>query len=145
MQESVRDLNVTAHQVAISDQAGELEFVSGAVSHVFTQAAKRNDYHFKQQVPARVRAQRLDESGIEGDSLIIKIDVEGQELKVLQGATGLFEADRVKAVYLDGYDDPGVEAFLVARGFDFFDGRTMRPTVSSFPNLLAVKATKCRT
>lgn len=144
LKESTRDLDIIIHQAAISDRSGELEFVSGAVSHVFAQAANRNDYHFKHQAPVRVPAQRLDDSGIEGDSLIIKIDVEGQELNVLEGATGLFDRDRVKAVYLDGYSDPAVNAFLVARGFSFFDGRTMRPTVPSFPNLLAVRGSGCR-
>lgn len=143
--ESARGLDVIAQQRAISDRAGELEFVSGAVSHVFTQATKRSDYHYKHQAPVPVIAQRLDDSGIEGDSIIIKIDVEGQELNVLKGATDLFERNRVKAVYLDGYNDPGVEEFLVERKFLFFDGRTLQPALPSFPNLLAVRASECQT
>jgi FkbM family methyltransferase len=142
LSESARDLDIIACQRAISDRPGELEFISGAVSHVFTQAKQRSDYHFKNQPTVRVATQRLDDAGIEGDSLIIKIDVEGQELNVLNGATNLFDRDRVKAVYLDGYTDPAVEAFFVARRFKFFDGRTLRPTVPSFPNLLAVRASE---
>jgi FkbM family methyltransferase len=140
--ESTRDLEVITSQAALSDRAGEAEFLTGAVSHVFTEAANRNDYHFKNQSSTVIKTQRLDESGVKGNSLIIKIDVEGQELKVLNGAGALFDQDRVKAVYLDGYKDDGVTDFLAKRGFSFFDGRTLRPVKSPVFSLLAVKISK---
>lgn len=143
LSESTRDLPVDARQVAISADAGTIEFLSGAVSHVFADASNRNDYHFKDQAPVAVPAQRLDQTGIEGDSLVVKIDVEGQEFRVLKGATALFEEDRVKAVYLDGYKDAEVVSFLTARGFEFFDGRTLRPASPPIFSLLAVKLSKC--
>jgi FkbM family methyltransferase len=140
--ESARGLDITVQQVAISDRLGELEFVAGAVSHVFTEWTNRNQYNFKDQPRTVVRSQRLDESDIKGNSLIIKIDVEGQELKVLRGATALFDHDRVKAVYLDGYKDEQVIDFLAAYGFSFFDGRSCRPVVPPIFSLLAVKILK---
>lgn len=140
--ESVRDLDVTLRQVAVSDHSGELQFVAGAVSHVFAEATNRNEYHFKKQAPIVVRAQRLDESDIAGNSLIIKIDVEGQELKVLNGAKALFDQDRIKAIYLDGYKDEAVVKFLADRGFRFFDGRTFRSVVPPVFSLLAIKPSK---
>ncbi|MFN2508807.1 MAG: FkbM family methyltransferase [Chthoniobacterales bacterium] len=140
---SASDLDVTVQQAAISDHAGELEFLTGAVSHVFAESSNRNDYHFSKQTPLRVKAQRLDHSRIEGNSIVVKIDVEGQELNVLAGATGLFEQDRVKAVYLDGYKDEQVAGFLRERGFSFFDGRTLRPAEPPIFSLLAVKLPKC--
>lgn len=141
--ESARDLAVIAHQMAISDKSGELEFLTGAVSHVFAESTNRNAYHFKDQPPVRVAAQRLDHCGVEGNSLIIKIDVEGQELKVLHGAAALFNEDRVKAVYLDGYKDDAVVDFLASRDFSFFDGRTLRAAAPPIFSLLAVKLSKC--
>jgi hypothetical protein len=74
---------------------------------------------------------------IAGDSLILKIDVEGHERQVLEGASGLFEARRVKAVYLDEYRDRGVVDFLRERGFTFYDGRTLEPGVTD--QLLALR------
>lgn len=140
--ESARDLDVTLRQVAVSDRAGELQFLTGAVSHVFAEATNRSEYHFKNQAPVVVRAQRLDESDIAGDSVIVKIDVEGQELKVLNGATALFDQDRIKAIYLDGYKDEAVVKFLADRDFSFFDGRTLRPVLPPVFSLLAVKLSK---
>ena len=137
--ETVRGLEITAEQVAISDRPGQLRFVAGAVSHVFTEWTNRNQYHFGKQVATVVAARRLDASNIDGDSLVIKIDVEGQELNVLNGATTLFNQDRVKAVYLDGYKDPAVITFLESYGFTFFDGRTGRPAMIPIFSLLAIK------
>jgi hypothetical protein len=67
----------------------------------------------------------------------MKIDVENHERQVLEGATGLFDAGRVKAVYLDGYADPGVPHFLVERGFALYDGLSLAPGPAT--TLLAVR------
>jgi FkbM family methyltransferase len=144
LSESARGLEIVLRQEAISDRPGTLEFVSGAVSHVFARSTSRNRYHFKKQTPIKVIAQRLDDVGIEGDSIIFKIDIEGHELAVLNGATHLFSQDRVKAVYLDGYNnDPAVVRFLESRDFTFFDGRTLKPASPTVFSLLAIKLPKC--
>jgi hypothetical protein len=82
---------------------------------------------------------RLDEQPIRGDSIIIKIDVENQELAVLEGARGWFESRRVKAVYLDGIaEQKKVIDFLTSFGFLFFDGRSLMPYSKEHFGVLAI-------
>ena len=131
-------LGVCAHNVALSDHGGTLEFVAGAVSHVFTTVENASEYSImdaRVSVPCR----RLDEMEIAGDSLVLKIDVEGQERKVLDGASGLFEAERIKAVYLDGYKDREIETWLRGYGFALLDGKTLEPTAGNVFSLLALR------
>lgn len=69
------------------------------------------------------------------------MDVEGQEWAVLQGAADLFAAGRVKAVYLDGYEDkPAIEAFLRKNGFTFWDMPTLVRVDTCHFGLLALRA-----
>ena len=89
---------------------------------------------------ATVPCKRLDGLGIIGDSLILKIDVEGQERNVLDGALGFFRANRVKAVYVDGYKDKEVESLLSGHGFTLLDGRTLQPIQKDVFSLLAIRA-----
>lgn len=131
-------LGIKAHNLALSDHTGSLEFVAGAVSHVFTTIENASAYSIA-DTPVSVPCRRLDEMGIEGNSLILKIDVEGQERKVLDGAQGLFQAGRIKAVYLDGYKDKTLEPLLVSHGFSLLDGKTLEPTPGSIFSLLAVR------
>jgi FkbM family methyltransferase len=131
-------LGIQAHNVALSDHNGTLEFMAGAVSHVFTTVENKSSYNIESErvsVPCR----RLDEMAIEGDSLILKIDVEGQEKSVLDGALALFQAKRVKAVYLDGYKDKSIEAFLIGHGFTLLNGQTLEPTQGGIFSLLALR------
>jgi FkbM family methyltransferase len=130
-----------AHQLALSDRSGVLEFVEGAVSHTFTTV----DHASCHNIPGRkisVPARRLDECDIQGNSLVIKIDVEGQEMNVLLGATELFKAKRVKATYLDGYENRNVENFLTEHGFHLFEGRSLTPTKQQVYSLLAIHPDK---
>jgi len=132
-------LGVRAQNLAISDRNGSLDFVAGAVSHVFTtvdNATECSNMHERCSVPCR----RLDSLDIEGDSLVLKIDVEGQEKNVLDGASELFCAGRIKAVYLDGYKNREIEGFLRQHGFAFFEGRTLEPVRGGVYSLLAVRS-----
>jgi FkbM family methyltransferase len=138
LHETVRGLNVDARQLAISDNDGELEFVAGAVSHVFTTVQNRSEYSL-QTPTVKVAARRLDSLNLDGRQMLLKIDVEGHELAVLRGAEGLFQADRIFGVYLDGYGDPAIPEFLSARGFAFYDGRTLQPSPVPGYSLLALK------
>ena len=131
-------LGIQASNIALSDHDGTLEFVSGAVSHVFTTVENASAYSISSSrvsVPCR----RLDKLDISGTSLILKIDVEGQEKNVLDGSLELFQAHRVKAVYLDGYKDRGVESFLTANGFTLLEGKTLEPTTGAVFSLLAIR------
>lgn len=138
LSENAHRLGVIAHNIALSDHDGQVEFVSGAVSHVFTTAENRSDYSIAGE-RTLVPCKRLDEFDIRGDSIVMKIDVEGQEKDVLDGAEQLFRDGRIRAVYLDGYKDRNIEGLLLDYGFNFLEGRTLRPATGSVFSLLAVK------
>jgi FkbM family methyltransferase len=130
--------DIVVRNCALSDSAGEAEFVEGAVSHVFTHASRPSPYILPRR-RRKVRTVRLADEAIDGESLILKIDVEGHEFAVLEGARQLFECSRVKAVYLDGYSEkPKVEEFLRSFGFIFLNGRTSKPFEADGFSLLAI-------
>ncbi len=133
---------VISRNLAVSDKEGELEFVDGAVSHVFTRADRASAYNIEND-RSRVRAVRLACEPVEGNSIVLKIDVEGQEMAVLEGAREWFESRRVKAVYLDGFrDEDTVEDFLRRFDFELLNGRSMEPFWQGEFSLLAVDPTK---
>jgi FkbM family methyltransferase len=115
----------TAHNLAIGAEAGSARFVDGAVSHVATTAAHANAYN----IPGRsfdAEMHRLDSFAFD-KPLFLKVDVEGQELEVLQGASGLFDAGRIDAVFVDGcVDRRAARDFLAERGFLLMHGLTLR-------------------
>lgn len=129
---------VEVFDVPLSDRDGTLDFVEGSTSLTFGVADAHGALHQLRGRTRALHASRLDQMAIIGSSIVMKIDVEGHELQVLGGASGLFDAQRVKAVYLDGYADPEVPAFLTERGFELFDGLTMAPGPAS--SLLAVRS-----
>ncbi len=123
---SLEGRNVQIFDFALSSQDAELEFVEGSSSATF---GFKGDMH-DQQIPnrtQRVQARRLDNVGVVGDSIVMKIDVEGHERQVLDGASGLFRDGRVKAVYLDGYRDDSLPQYLASKGFLLYDGRNLNP------------------
>ncbi|MEO2036022.1 MAG: FkbM family methyltransferase [Planctomycetaceae bacterium] len=135
---SFRDIpGVTFHNFGIGERNETLEFVDGAVSHVFTRNDKANSYNISSE-KMQVEIKRLDDVSIGSGSLIIKIDVEGQEASVIAGAQQLFEANRIKAVYLDGYDDVGIHEVLTKYGFELHCGRTFQPVTDMVFSLLAI-------
>lgn len=135
---NAKSMGVIAQNIALSDRQGTLEFVGGAVSHVFTTVENSNAYSLANERTS-VPCTRLDQIEIAGDSIMLKIDVEGQEKSVLDGAAGLFRAHRIKAVYLDGYKARSIEGFLKDEGFSLFDGRTLAPTEGGVFSLLALR------
>ena len=124
--------------VAASSSTGTLTFVDGAVSHVFTTIDKHNSYNIASET-IDIPCKRLDELEFPTNSLVIKIDVEGQESRVLDGAKKLFEQGRIRAVYLDGYEDATLNDLLINHGFTLFDGRTLLPITGRVFSLLALK------
>jgi len=134
---SVAPLGVQVEPYALSDHAGRLRFAEGAVSGAFSAqpSAATNGTGSMIEVEAR----RLDDVAIEGDSLVAKIDVEGHEWEVLQGATNLLASKRFKIIYLDGYEDARIPDLLRTHGFELFDGRTLRRELSQGFSLLAIR------
>lgn len=132
---------VTYLNLAMSNKTEKLTFVDGAVSHVFTTIDKQNSY----SIPGEnlvVQGMRLDELVFRSNSLVIKIDVEGQEMKVLEGASKLLAAGRIKAIYLDGYEDGRINDLLLGYGFSLYEGKTLNPAVGKTFSLLALKINK---
>ncbi|MEA5503444.1 FkbM family methyltransferase [Halotia wernerae UHCC 0503] len=130
-----------AHNIAISDTEGEMEFIEGVVSHVFTTVENACKYHIKDKI-RNIKCLKLDEFDILGESIILKIDVEGQELQVLKGASSFFEEQRIKAVYLDGFSDKRVIDFLYSYKFSLWDGKKLVPTDGNLFSLLAIAPDK---
>lgn len=133
-----KEAGIQIFNLALSDHNGHLDFVEGAVSHVFTTIKNSSTYSISSK-KISVECRRLDEMNVAGNSLILKIDVEGQEKEVLEGARQLFETNRIKAVYLDGYKDHSIEAFLKGFGFSFYNGKTLEETDCGIYSLLALK------
>jgi len=132
--------NQTAHHVAVSDESGMLTFVRGAVSHVTTIVDQANDYSLNETF--EVESRRLDSFEIPGDNILLKIDVEGQEVNVLRGASRWFEDNRCAAVYIDGAERMDeIISMLQQKDFVFFDGRTLEPIKGDTFSLLALRRT----
>ena len=132
-------LGVKVFSLALADQNGSLEFVDGAVSNVFTTIQNASSYSIRRE-RSLCECRRLDDLPIIGNSIVMKIDVEGQEMEVLLGAKGYFDSRRVRALYFDDYKDPRVRDFLDPYGFHYFNGRTLEPATESTKHLLALKS-----
>jgi FkbM family methyltransferase len=137
LRKSVADGGVEVFDLALSDRSELLTFVDGTTSLTFGVSGAGGALQMTQR-EVQVAARRLEAMGIEGDSIILKIDVENHERQVLEGAAGLFDTGRVKAVYIDNYADAVVPKFLLERGFSLFDGRSLTPGLSA--SLLAVRS-----
>lgn len=127
-----------AHNVALSNTTGTLNFIRGAVSHVTTTVEQANAYslgnHFS------VECRRLDSFPIPGERILLKIDVEGQEWRVIEGAKQWFDDHRCVCVYLDGCENRDtIIQYLTHQGFEFRDGRTLDPATDQTFSLLALR------
>jgi FkbM family methyltransferase len=113
--------NVTVHEVAVSDQDGVATLsvpVDGDQAvHSLASIEQRQDA--KPCATELVRTARLD--GLVRDHVaFVKIDVEGHELSVLQGATGIIE--RSRPIFLVEAEERHHEKTTAAL-FDFFRQR----------------------
>ena len=130
--------NATIFEMAVSDRAAELPFSAGVTSGVFKIVDSAAAPH-----AIKIRCDRLDSLSLGDGDLVVKIDVEEHEWPVLQGAARLFENERIKVIYLDGYSDNRVPGFLRERGFTLFDGRTLTRCTAETPrSLLGIHQTR---
>jgi FkbM family methyltransferase len=109
---------VTVLNIGISDHLTELGFASGVTSGVFKITTPDS-------AETKIHCERLDALSLPQTDLVVKIDVEGHELPVLRGASGLFDDQRIKVIYIDGYNDDAIPVLLRQCGFALFDGRTL--------------------
>ena len=129
----------SAHNVALSDRTRTLEMAEGAVSGVF--GVEGGDFKIAGTARA-VAARPLDEFLTGERDIVMKIDVEGHELEVLQGAGEALARGRVRAVYIDGYDKAkgaAIAAMLEGHGFRLLNGRTLAPFAAGDYAILAIK------
>jgi len=132
-------LGVKVFSFALSDHNGFLEFIDGAVSNVFTITENASSYSIGRE-RSLCECRRLDDLSVAGNSIVMKIDVEGQVLEVLLGAKDYFDGGRIRALCLDDYKDPKVRDFLDRYGFHYFNGRTLEPATGRTKHLLALKS-----
>lgn len=142
LSKSVAGQNVELFQVGLSDAEQELTFCEGVTSGAFAPLmhSGRKQILSKQQT---ISCRRLDSFTFESNSLVIKLDAEGHELKILDGASSLFDQQRVKAVLVDGC---GVETkeFLEKKNFVLFHGQTLKRLNGSLPrSVLAIRKDFC--
>jgi len=138
LRRNAEPLGVRVFPFALSDHNGSIEFVDGAVSNVFTTVQNASAWSIpRERVVCPCR--RLDDLPIAGKSIIMKIDIEGQELEMLLGAKNNFESGRIRALYLDDYKDRRIRDFLDRYGFRYFNGRTLEAATEETRHLLALK------
>jgi FkbM family methyltransferase len=82
-------LGIAVFSLALSDHNGSLEFVDGAVSNIFTTTENASSYSIRRE-RSMCECRRLDDLPVAGNSIVMKIDVEGQELEVLLGFEEVF-------------------------------------------------------
>jgi len=134
---------VKAVQVAVSDREGELEFCSGAVSHVFAAASHRNRYHYGDSIKVPTRS--LDTLLNTPRPIILKIDVEGHEPQVLLGAAKLLGSGTIQGVILDAsLETDKAAALLKEQGFVILDARNFLPRVAGSAVVLALAPERCK-
>lgn len=121
--------NIELHDIALSDQEGEMDFYSVAVNDGCSSLLEPIDvpYGLKQWATVKVKVQRLDtfliDQGIETVD-VLWLDTQGTELKVLEGMGDLL--DKVKCIHTEASPRPyykghilknELESFLHTKGF----------------------------
>lgn len=140
--------NLTEHDIepsAVAEQVGRTTFftdeISRATGTLEPPAGAFNTIHYR-SVPRGVEVETvsLDHLIAKGwaPPLLIKIDVEGTELRVLRGGQRLF-AERRPILLLEIFGDrPRTFALLEEFGYDYFDSDRRGRVIDETVNILAV-------
>ena len=135
--------SVELQPVALSDVEGEATMSEGVVSGVSTIDTDTHGLGGAYGRRFGVPVHRLDPYLAGRRNLIIKIDVEDHELKVLRGAERAFAERRVDAVFVDGFkpsDEADIAGILRSAGFGLLNARTLQSYASGDTTILAVPA-----
>ncbi len=141
LSKSVAGQDVQLFQVGLSDTDGELTFCEGVTSGAFAPLMHSG----RKQILDRqhtIACRRLDSFTFDSNSLVIKLDAEGHELKILAGAKQLLEQKRVKAVLIDGCSSEAKD-FLAQANFALFHGHTLKPVADSLPRCILAIRKEC--
>jgi len=118
--------NVRVHEMALSDQIGDAElFIPQDNDQLVYGLASLEPRHAQSSrgiVSAKVPTARLD-GVVEEDVTFVKIDVEGHELNVLEGAVGLIEQSQ-PVFLVEAEDRHRKQATQLL--FEFFEQRSYR-------------------
>ncbi|WP_398480743.1 FkbM family methyltransferase [Tardiphaga sp.] len=147
--------NVSIHEIALSDQEGEADLYipqsDDGLVHGLASLEQSHAPNTTNVVAAHVPLARLD-GVMKDDVAFVKVDVEGHELSVLKGATGLI--DRCQPVFLVEAEDrhrtdatKSIFEFFETKDYrgyflsddeivpvDFFDAETMQDPDALLPN-----------
>jgi FkbM family methyltransferase len=134
---------IHAINTAVSNADQLLDFSIGAVSHVFAASTHRNAYHFGESV--QIHARPLDDLVHGTRPVVLKIDVEGHEPEVLEGASKLLSEKRVHAVLLDASKEARKAAkWLENHGFAVVDPVNFKPLTEDSGVYLALAPERLR-
>jgi FkbM family methyltransferase len=130
--------NVSIHEIALSDQDGEADLYipqgEDGLVHGLASLERQLDPAIKSVVSAHVPTSRLD-TMVNEDVAFVKVDVEGHELSVLEGAVGLI--DRCQPVFLVEAEDRHREQ-ATRSIFDFFHNQAYRGVFLSDDDVISV-------
>lgn len=116
------DSRITAHQVAVGEEAGSVTMTvgEGGLNHIVKPAGRERG-------TVEVQVERLDRICTGCEPTAMKLDVEGFELQALRGATGLLDNRSLKAIVIElqdwtlnrfGTSEHEVRDFLASFGFE---------------------------
>ena len=104
--------NLEVHQAAVSAQAGEL-LIERQQHSTLNQVRVAQREETGERVPCVALSDFLDSAGITGRIALLKVDVEGHETAVMEGALPAFASGRVKRMIVEV--TPGDEAGQIQR------------------------------
>ncbi|MBB3903155.1 FkbM family methyltransferase [Methylobacterium brachythecii] len=107
--------NITVHNRCVSN-------VSGISMFNINKNSARNSLSVKGEKTIELQLIRVDEICDAGEIALLKIDVEGADYLVLQGADGLFQNDPPKAVIIERSEDTlKIESYLESHDYCLMD------------------------
>ncbi len=115
--------NVSAHRLAVCDQTGSVTFYvslsrdNKGLSSL--QKGQPGSGHVSTIVPSITLEQFVFNHGIKKLDLL-KVDVEGAELKVFRGAASLLSSEAAPDVIFECHENMGEMEYLIARGYQIY-------------------------